>query len=125
MARSGLTPEDLQQVRDLAFGWGRIVARRAFGEGGPGAGLDFTALEELAGAAAQGLTEGTLTHLLGQLARGIGQQQPCPDCGAACPVKPQPRRLVVRGGSLTFDEPAFRCPACRRDFFPLAARVGP
>ena len=125
MTPSPLTPEDLQRIRDLAFGWGKVIARRAFGEGGPGPAVSFTALEDVACAAAQALTEGTLAHLLGQLAEGLGQQQPCPDCGQACPLKPVPRRLVVRGGTLSFDEPAFHCSACRRDFFPLATGAGP
>ena len=37
MTRTRLNPEDLQNIRELAAGWGKIVARRAFGLfiGGP------------------------------------------------------------------------------------------
>src|SRR4029079_2323808 len=52
MAAAPLTAQDLQLIRDLAAGWGKIVAKRAFGEAGPGLGLDFAALEEVPTAAA-------------------------------------------------------------------------
>jgi hypothetical protein len=66
LARQSLSPEDLQNVRARAAQWGQIVARRAFGDAGPGLDLDFTALEQLAAAAAAGLTEGTLAAALEQ-----------------------------------------------------------
>ncbi len=68
MATSKLTPEELQNSRDLASQWGKMVARRAFGEAGPGLDADLTTLEQVAAAAARGLTEGTLTTLLEQQA---------------------------------------------------------
>src|SRR5947199_355074 len=48
MARREFPPELLQEVRDLAAGWGKIMARRACGEGGPGLDTDFEAMEQLA-----------------------------------------------------------------------------
>src|SRR6266496_4537201 len=69
MAPSRLTSEDLQNVHDLAAPWGKIVARRSFGEEGPGLDVGFAALEEVAAAAARGLTEGTLQCLLEQHAQ--------------------------------------------------------
>ena len=78
MARPSFTPQDLQKIREVAAQWGKIVARRAFGEQGPGTDVDLTTMEELALAAAAGLTEGTLTTLLEQQAQALGQQQACP-----------------------------------------------
>jgi hypothetical protein len=118
MARTSFTPQDLQEIRDLAAQWGKIVARRAFGEQGPGTDVDLTAMEEVALAAAAGLTAGTLTTLLEQQALVLGQQQACPACGHLCPVRREPRPLDVRGGSLQLSEPICSCPDCRRDFFP-------
>jgi hypothetical protein len=83
------------------------------------------ALEQVAAAAAQGLTEGTLTTLLGQQARALPAEQPCPECGRLCPVGSEPRPLTVKGGQLTLDEPVCHCPDCRRDFFPPAALSAP
>lgn len=124
MTRSRLTPQDLQQIRELAAQWGKIVARRAFGEQGPGLEVDFTTLEQLAQEAARGLTEGTLATLLEQQAEALGTEQPCPDCGHLCPVSREVRTLHLKGGQpLQHNEPVCHCPVCRRDFFPPTPRV--
>src|SRR5262249_4632761 len=51
-----LSPQDLQKIHDLAKQWGKIVVRRAFGDDGPGLDVDLSAMEQVAGAAARGLT---------------------------------------------------------------------
>jgi hypothetical protein len=118
MSRRELPAELLQEIRHLAAGWGKIVARRAFGDDGPGLDTDFEAMEQIAQAAAGGVTEGTLATLLEQQAQILGEQVPCPDCGTPCAVVREPRTLQVPGGTVTQDEPVGHCPACRRDFFP-------
>ena len=126
MARRELPPELLQEIRGLAAGWGKIVARRAFGPQGPSLDVDFSALEEVAQQAAQGLTEGTLAVLPEQQADALGQQQPCPDCGRLCPVQREPRGLHLQGGQpVQHSEPVAHCPDCRRDFFPPPAGAAP
>ena len=54
MAAPSLTPEELQNLRDLAAHGGKIVCRRAFGEAGPGLDADLATLEPVAVAAAAG-----------------------------------------------------------------------
>src|SRR5437899_816301 len=54
MARRRFTPEELNGLRELASQWGKIVARRAFGDDGPGLDVDFDAMEQIAQAAARG-----------------------------------------------------------------------
>jgi hypothetical protein len=125
MARSQLPPKLLREIRDLAAGWGKIVAGRAFGPQGPGLDVDFDTMEQLARAAAAGLTEGALATLLEQQAGALGAQQPCPDCGTACPVCREPRTLTVPGDSVVQQEPVCHCPACRRDFFPSTPAPAP
>jgi len=126
MARAQISPQDLQNIRDLAAQWGRIVARRAFGDHGPGLDLDFTALEQVAAAAAAGLTEGTLTTLLEQQANALGEHQPCPGCGRPCAMQRQPRPLHIDSGqAIEHREPFGHCPDCRRDFFPPADPAAP
>jgi hypothetical protein len=125
MARAHVSPEGLRKIRELAAHWGQIVARRAFGDQGPGLDVDLTAMEEVAQAAADGLTQGVLTTLLQQQARTLGTQQPCPDCGRLCTLAVQPRQLKVRTGQLEHQEPAAYCPDCRRDFFPPTAGAAP
>jgi hypothetical protein len=80
MPRRPIPPEVLQEIRDLAAGWGKIVAKRAFGEDGPGLDVDFDRMEQIALAAALGLTEGTLSTSLQQQARALDEDQPCPAC---------------------------------------------
>jgi hypothetical protein len=116
MSQRTLSPQRLQEIQDLAAQWGKIVARRL----GSTTGLDFQALEQVAAAAATGLTEGTLDALLAQRAQTLGTQQHCPDCGRLCPVNYEDRPLAVHGGQLTLQEPVCHCPDCRRDFFPPA-----
>jgi hypothetical protein len=123
MAASKLTPQELQDIRELAAQWGKIVARRAFGETGPGLNTNLTTLEQVAAAAARGLTEGTLSTLLEQQAQSLPAESPCPDCGHSCPVQREARPLNGQGGTLTYHEPVCHCPACRRDFFPSTPRL--
>lgn len=125
MPHQELPPELLQDIRTLAAGWGKIVARRAFGEQGPGLDVDFDTMEQLSHAAASGLIEGALGVLLEQQAQDLGQQQPCPQCGTPCQLRRQPRDLVTPGLTLTHNEPFGYCPACRRDFFPPTAAAAP
>ena len=120
MSQRKLSAQKLQQIHDLAAGWGKIVARRVFGESGPDTAIDFPAMEQVAAAAAAGLTEGTLDTLLEQQAQTLGTEQPCPDCGRLGPVGYEDRPLAVQGGQLTLHEPVCYCPDCRRDFFPPA-----
>jgi len=122
MSQRPLSAEKLQEIHDLAAGWGKIIARRVFGEPGPGTDIDFQTLEQIAAAAARGLTEGTLATLLEQQAQPLlATPQPCPDCGRLCSVGSEQRALTVKGGQFTLNEPVCHCPDCRRDFFPPAA----
>ena len=125
MAAGTLTPQELHNLRDFAAQWGKINARRAFGDGGPPLDADLFTLEQAAQAAAQGLLQGTLATLLAQQAQALPDHHPCPACQRPCPVRREPRPLDCLGGSVTYDEPVCHCPACRRDFFPPAAQPAP
>jgi len=115
-----LSPQKLQEIHALAAQWGTIVARRVCGASGTSQEMDFQAMEQVAAAAAAGLTEGTLGILLEQQAQTLGTEQPCPQCGRLCPVHYEDRPLTVQGGHLSLHEPVGHCPDCRRDFFPPA-----
>src|SRR3954462_10874738 len=112
MARRELPPQLLQEIRDLAAGWGKIVARRAFGDDGPGLDTDFETMEQLANAAAAGLTEGALASLLEQHTQALGAHAPCPACGPLCPRQRETRTLPLPGGTPPQSEPVGHCPAC-------------
>lgn len=122
MAKHKLTPEQLAAVKDLAKGWGRIVARSAYGESGPGLDVDFDEMEQIAAAATAGLVEGTLEQLTQRQAERLPDELPCPACQKQCPVKKRLRQVVTRGATITLQEPVAHCPACRRDFFPPTAQ---
>jgi hypothetical protein len=121
MPRRKLSADDLRELRELAARWGQIVARHAFGDAGPDLDVDLDVMEQVAAAAAAGLTEGTLATLLQQQAQRFGAEQPCPDCGRLCAVRREDRSLAVRAGPLSQSEPVCHCPDGRRDFFPPTA----
>jgi hypothetical protein len=118
MTTARFSPEELRQLHDLARQWAKIVSRRAFGDDGPGLDVDFRTFEQIATAAAQGLTEGTLQLLLEQQALKLPQDQPCPHCGKLCPTESHTRSLTAQGAEVEQVERIAYCPDCRRDFFP-------
>jgi hypothetical protein len=115
-------PEDRSELRDLVYGWGKIVTRRAFGDAGPGLDLDFDSIESLAVDMAQTLTRGTIEEILRSQSQLLGDRQACPRCSRPCPVGKEPRSVAVRGGTIDYEEPICHCPARRRDFFPSASQ---
>ena len=53
------------------------------------------------------------------------EHPPCPDCGhAGEQAGKQTRRLITRRGEVPLTEAKYRCPKCRRHFFPSDCRVG-
>jgi hypothetical protein len=124
MATSRFTLEELDQLRALASQWAKIVSKRAFGDDGPGLDVDFRTFEQIAAAAAHGLTEGTLQLLLEQQADKLPEQQAWPHCGKLCLTQPHTRSLSAQGAEVQQVERVAHCPDCRRDFFPPAGRVG-
>lgn len=49
----------------------------------------------------------------------------CPCCQRELvPKPPQERTLQLRRGEAQWEEPAWRCPSCRRDFFPSVGGDG-
>ena len=123
MAARKLTAEELQVVVRLAKQWGKIVVRHAFGDNGPSLDVDFAQMEQVAQAAAQGLTEGALEDATARQGQQLGDKQPCPQCGRLCTITIAERPLRVKGAVLQLREPKCHCPTCRRDFFPSASRA--
>jgi hypothetical protein len=121
MATRKLSSAELQAVKRLAKQWGKIVVKHAYGDQGPGLDVDFAQMEEVATAAAQGLTEGALEAATAQQGQLLGDKQPCPQCGTLCVVGSQERPLRAKGGVIALREPQGYCPTCRRDFFPSAS----
>ncbi len=111
-------PEDLSDLRDMAYGWGKVASRRAYGDQGPGLDIDFDSIESMAVDLGQAVIKGAIEETLKAQFKLLGDHQPCPECAQACPVDRVSRTVQVRGGPIQYQEPVGRCPACRRDFFP-------
>jgi rubrerythrin len=118
MRSKSINEQEIDRIHDVAAQWGKIIAKHAFGENGPGLDVDFRTFEKVAQAAAQGLLEGTLEHLSKQQAEKVPPSHPCPDCGRLCSIQTEERKLVVPGGTIEQTEAKAHCPTCRRDFFP-------
>lgn len=120
-------PEDLSKLSGMAYGWGKIVSRRAFGDEGPGLDIDFESIETLAFDMSRSVLKGTIEETLKTQLKLLGDHQACPECGRDSPLTTKPRTIQVRGATIEYEEPVCHCPACRRDFFPgtpeLAARL--
>src|SRR5258708_884878 len=121
MATRKLTADDLEGIRQFAKQWGKIVVRRAYGAEGPDLDVDLTQMEEMAFAAAQGLTAGALEEAAAQQGQRLGSEQACPKCGRLCRVGTEERPIAVKGGAFQLHEPTCYCSTCRRDFFPSAS----
>lgn len=122
MASKEARERKLKEIREIAAGWGKIIAREAF-PNGPGMDVSLAEMEELAMAASRALVKGTVEAMTGSQGEQFGEEAPCPTCGKMCSLKTVPRPMVVRGGDATLSEPVGHCPTCRRAFFPSAAGV--
>jgi hypothetical protein len=122
MASKEARERKLQEIQEIAAGWGKIVAREAFPDG---TGLDVTLadMEELAIAASRALVKGAVETMAGSQGEQFGKEAPCPTCGKMCPLERASRPMLVRGGDATLSEVVGHCPRCRRDFFPATAGV--
>ena len=47
MALERLSQEKRTQLKGLAHGWGKIIAEEAYGENGPGVGVDLATMGDL------------------------------------------------------------------------------
>jgi hypothetical protein len=75
MPPHNFTDTQLQELVELARGWGKIVARRSWGAEGPDRTRTFTTMEDVAGRLGQALLQGILEALLEQ----PNQQLPHPE----------------------------------------------
>ncbi len=133
MLSAQLTDEKLQELTRRVEGWGRILAEEAFGPDGPDLNVDMATIEDLAVTMQQALLKGLCEEATRRQSQRLPETQPCPDCGAECPVESQSegseddpggggrsRRLRLRGGAFELAEPRCYCRSCRRSFFPSA-----
>lgn len=88
----------------------------------------FVELEELACEIGDEVTRQLMAGQLAERSREAADagSQWCPDCGqSSSRAELQQRELDSLRGTIEYDEPAYHCPTCRRDFFPSSWLDGP
>lgn len=120
MASKELSERKLREIEEVARGWGKLLAREAYPEG-PGLDVSLADMEDVVARATKAIVRGAVETMTDDQADDLGQEAACPSCGRPCKLQRKSRRLVVRGGQATLDEPVGHCPTCRRDFFPSAS----
>ena len=119
MASRKLSEQKLNEIRQVAEGWGKLLAREAFPDG-PGLDVSLADMEDIVAVATEAMVKGSVETMTDQQAESLGEEAACPTCGKSCKLKRKPRDVVVRGGKAALDEPLAHCTRCRRDFFPSA-----
>jgi hypothetical protein len=119
MASKKLSEAKFREIQEVAAGWGKLLARESFASG-PGLDVTLADMEDIAAVATQALVRGAIEEMTNAQADGLGDEAPCPSCGAMCELKRKGRDVTVRGGSASLEEPVGHCKRCRRDFFPSA-----
>ena len=119
MAHTKVRDTKRDELRDLARGWGKILAAEVFPQG-VGPEVDFNQIEELAGEGARALVQGMVREAVWKQALSLGDVQSCPDCETECRVEWSQRTMQSRYGDVEIPEPHCHCSRCRRDFFPSA-----
>ena len=120
MASRELSERKLEEIEEIARGWGKLLAREAY-PGGPGLDVSLADMEDVVARAARAIVRGAVETMTSDQAGDFGQEAACPTCGRICALKRKSRPLMVRGGQARLDEPVGHCPTCRRDFFPSAS----
>ena len=101
------------------------LAACGFGPDGPPLETTFAEIEEFGHEVGRLLAREVDENLTSQHAAHFSERADCPQCGAACGSKSElpTRRVQTIDGEVPLREPAFHCPACRRDFFPSTPRA--
>ena len=107
-------PEELFHLRNRAYGWGKVVSRRAYGEEGPGLDLDFDVIASVAVEMGQAVLRGAIEEALNTPWNLLGHHQPCPECARACrrDLFPSPLELAARLAQLLSGDPGENRPRC-------------
>jgi hypothetical protein len=97
-----------------------LLARHGFGEEGPPRETTFAQMERFGHRAGRMVARAIDAELAKQHAAHFAGEESCPVCGEKHLPKESPHGLVLQtdDGEVGLREPAFRCPPCKRDFFP-------
>ena len=126
--RRKLTPE-LERIHPYVKGVAKNLIERLYGPKGPAWGTRLEALEDVALAVrellSQAMLEQALERQAAEEAERPAEYQACPGCGRPAQARdPEPRILQTRGGEVQWSEPHEHCRACRQAFFPSEQEPG-
>ena len=85
MATRELSRKKIEEIKEIARRWGKLLAREAYPDG-PGLDVSLAEMEEIAVTASRGMIEGAVEDQAEQL----GEEGPCPTCGKLCKLVPTP-----------------------------------
>ena len=80
----------------------------------------YSVIENAAHEVGQLLSRMVQQKMLNELVAAQPTVAKCPACGTRCSLKPRQRKVLSGDGRVELQELVGSCPACRRDFFPLA-----
>ena len=118
MPRTTGRSEDGSAARHRAYGWGKVVSRRACGDEGPGLDLDFHSLASVVVARGQAVLQGVVEEVLRTPVKRLGDHPPGPGGARAGAVAAASSTLPGRGGTIPHDAPVCPGPTWRRDDCP-------
>lgn len=103
---------------------GEMLARQAYGDGGPDLHTSLADMERLLGPLLEQVAAGFLQKSVAHQGERLPDEAPCPTCGVGCHVtaQDQPRRMTTEHGDFCWQEPVAHCDRCGRAFFPAADR---
>ena len=119
----GLSTKERKKVNELAAELAKILGGSKSSDG---KAKTFAQLEDECIEATDLLSTAVL-QLRVEDAPTAEKSNACPSCGRACSrnFADEPRVLQTDRGEVTWLEPAYDCPDCRRSFFPSGCGIGP
>lgn len=120
MADESITGRKLDEIEEIAKGWGKLLAEQVFPHG-VDLDVDLWMMEEVTVRATKALVSGAIETMTAAQSEALEGQVSCPGCGQPCRLDHRSRPIQVRGGTAKLNEPVAHCSTCRRDFFPSAA----
>jgi transposase-like protein len=97
----------------------RELVAEVLAEEGEGPGQNINDIEDAMVRIGDQVAQEFGVQALARHTQSAPEHPPCPDCGHAGEhVGPHTRGLITRRGEVPLTEAKYRCPKCRRHFFP-------
>ena len=94
MATEALSERKLEEIEEVAAGWGKLLARESFA-GGPGLDVSLGEMEDIVARATGAIVRSAVETMTADQAERLGSQAACPGCGRICELKRKSRSVAV------------------------------